>query len=76
MGLAIRVSATSLYFDREAGVERRHHLHESVIQKVMKEAVRAANITKPATPHSLRHYVPFLTMSRTLDKTGINAVNG
>src|SRR5438094_66820 len=55
--------ASSLYFDRSAGIERRHHLDESVIQKAMKVAVREAKIAKPASPHSLRHYVPFLTMS-------------
>jgi hypothetical protein len=32
--------ASSLYFDSEAGMERRHHLHESVIQKLMKQAVK------------------------------------
>jgi integron integrase len=47
--------ATSLYFDSEAGMERRHHLHESVVQKSMKQAVREAGITKPASCHSLRH---------------------
>jgi site-specific recombinase XerD len=29
----------------------------------MKQAVRNAGIVKPATPHTLRHYLPFLTMS-------------
>ena len=47
--------ATSRYFDRGAGSERRHHLHESVVQKAMKRAVEAAGITKPATCHTLRH---------------------
>ena len=48
-------AASSLYFDRETGIERRHHLHESVIQKAMKAAVRKGKITKPASPHTLRH---------------------
>lgn len=47
--------AASLYFDREAKIERRHHLHESVVQKAMKQAVRSAGVTKPASCHSLRH---------------------
>jgi integron integrase len=47
--------ASSCYFDREARIKRRHHLHESVIQKAMKDAVRRAGISKPATPHSMRH---------------------
>jgi site-specific recombinase XerD len=33
----------------------RHHLHETVVQKAVAQAVRLARITKPATPHSLRH---------------------
>jgi integron integrase len=47
--------ASSLYYDREAGIERRHHLHESVIQKAVKEAVGVAGVNKPGTPHTLRH---------------------
>ena len=47
--------ASSCYVDRENGIERRHHLHESVVQRAMKAAVRAANITKPASCHTLRH---------------------
>jgi hypothetical protein len=34
---------------------RRHHLHESVAQRAVKEAVRQAGIAKPATPHTFRH---------------------
>jgi len=47
--------ATSMYVDRETGKRRRHHLHESVIQRAVKEAVRWAGIAKPATPHTFRH---------------------
>jgi integron integrase len=47
--------ASSRYFDRELHVQRRHHLHESVVQKAIKEAVRRSGISKPATCHSLRH---------------------
>jgi integron integrase len=34
---------------------RRHHLHASGVQKAMQRAVAAAGISKPATPHTLRH---------------------
>ena len=47
--------ASSHYTDRHTGVRHRHHLHESVIQKAMAEAVRMAQLTKRATPHALRH---------------------
>jgi integron integrase len=47
--------ATRFYVDRETGQRRRHHLHESVIQRAVKDAVRRASIAKPATCHTLRH---------------------
>ena len=47
--------ATRFYRDRETGEYRRHHLHESVLQRAVKEAVRAADITKQASCHTLRH---------------------
>ena len=34
---------------------RRHHRHESSIQKAIKAAVRRAGIEKPASAHTLRH---------------------
>jgi integron integrase len=37
------------------GVVRRHHLHNSAIQKAVKRAVRLAGITKQASPHTMRH---------------------
>ncbi len=47
--------ATSHYVDRTTGEKRRHHLHESVLQKAVKDAVRKAGIAKPASPHTFRH---------------------
>jgi integrase len=47
--------APTRYFDREARIERRHHLHETVVQKAMRQAVLKLGIGKPATPHVLRH---------------------
>jgi integron integrase len=47
--------ATRFYRDAESGQRRRHHLHELVVQRAVKEAVRAAGLAKPATCHSLRH---------------------
>src|SRR5439155_10128410 len=43
------------FTDRQTGEKRRHHLHESVIQRAVKEAVRKAGISKPASCHTLRH---------------------
>jgi integron integrase len=47
--------ATRFYLDRTAGERRRHHLHETVVQRAVKDAVRSAGIPRPATCHSLRH---------------------
>jgi integrase len=47
--------ATRFYVDRVTGQRRRHHLHESVLQRAVKDAVRAAGIAKPATCHTFRH---------------------
>ena len=43
------------YVERESGVRRRHHLHETVLQRQFTSAVRASGITKRATCHTLRH---------------------
>ncbi len=45
----------TLSTDPSAGVVRRHHLHESVIQKAVKAAARTAGIHKPVSVHVLRH---------------------
>jgi integron integrase len=47
--------AMRIYFHRETGQRRRHHLHESVLQRAVKEAVRRAGIAKHATCHTFRH---------------------
>lgn len=47
--------ASRRYAERETGVMRRHHLHESAIQRAIKAAVRQAGIPKQASCHTLRH---------------------
>jgi integron integrase len=47
--------ATRFYVDGPTGERRRHHLHESVLQRAVKEAARTAGISRPATCHTLRH---------------------
>ena len=47
--------ATREYVDAVTGERRRHHLHESVVQRAIAEAVRAAGLPGRATAHSLRH---------------------
>jgi integron integrase len=43
------------YEDRDADTERRHHQHETVVQRAVKRAVREAGIAKAASCHTLRH---------------------
>ena len=47
--------ATRIHVERETGKRRRHHLHETVVQQALREAVLAAGIPKRATCHTLRH---------------------
>ena len=37
------------------GVERRHHMADKTFQRAFKKAVALAQVSKPATPHTLRH---------------------
>jgi integron integrase len=47
--------ASGHYTDARTSLQHRHHLHETVIQKAMADAVRRAGLSKRATPHALRH---------------------
>ena len=47
--------ATRSYVDPRTGQRRRHHLHESLVQRAVKEAVQRAGLTKRASCHTLRH---------------------
>jgi len=47
--------ASRRYRDERAWVERRHHLHETAVQRAVKQAVRAAGLAKPAGCHTFRH---------------------
>jgi integron integrase len=41
--------------DPKTGKTMRHHLHESVLQRAIKEAARLAKINKSVSPHTFRH---------------------
>lgn len=41
--------------DPRSGVVRRHHMYDQTFQRSFKRAVSLAGISKPATPHTLRH---------------------
>ena len=41
--------------DPRSGVIRRHHVDPQAVQRALRDALRRSGISKPATPHSLRH---------------------
>ncbi|MBI2827904.1 MAG: integron integrase [Acidobacteria bacterium] len=45
----------TLSTDPRAGIVRRHHMSDSVVQKAVKAAAREAHIHKPVSVHTLRH---------------------
>ncbi|MFQ5702282.1 MAG: integron integrase [Acidobacteriota bacterium] len=47
--------ATRTYVHRATGERRRHHLHESVLQRAVRRAVQKAGLGKPASCHTFRH---------------------
>ena len=47
--------ATRFYLRRATGQRRRHHLHETVLQRAVLEAARRARLGKRATPHTFRN---------------------
>ncbi len=47
--------ASRLAVDPRSGEIRRHHVHESVLQRAMKKAVDETGLSKPASCHTLRH---------------------
>jgi site-specific recombinase XerD len=47
--------AASHFRDQQTGKRHRWHVHESVIQRAVKEAVRAAGLARHASCHTLRH---------------------
>jgi integrase len=48
--------ATRQYYDHETHQRRRHHRHETVLQRDVQYALKAARIPKHAGCHTLRHY--------------------
>ena len=47
--------ARNISTDPRTGARRRHHIHESVLQRAVKRAVRLSGIAKPVGCHTCRH---------------------
>jgi integron integrase len=47
--------ATRMYLHQDTGQRRRHHLHESALQRAVKVAMRQAGLAKHASCHTFRH---------------------
>jgi integron integrase len=47
--------ARTVYRDAVSGARRRHHVHESVLQRAVPAAARAAGLSKRVTCHTFRH---------------------
>jgi len=47
--------SAKLSADPRSGEIRRHHVQDQSVQRTIKQATRDADLTKPATPHTLRH---------------------
>ncbi len=63
--------ATRRYRDRETNQRRRHHLHETVVQRAIRAAAQGAGITKRTTCHTLRHNAASRIMPTTFSLTSL-----
>jgi integron integrase len=47
--------ASRMYFHEQTGQRRRHHLHETAVQRAIRQAVKDSGVPKLASCHTLRH---------------------
>lgn len=48
-------AASAFSVDPRSGEQRRHHINEQRVQRVVRNAARKAGLSKPVSPHVLRH---------------------
>jgi integron integrase len=59
--------STKLSIDPKSKVVRRHHLHETTLQKAVRTTARKANIAKRVTCHTFRHSFATHNLERGMD---------
>jgi integron integrase len=55
LGWQFMFPAKNIAVDPQTKIKRRHHIHESALQRGVKLAAKRAGIVKRVTPHTLRH---------------------
>ena len=62
--------------DPRTGAVVRHHLHETSVQRVVREAARKIGILKPVGPHTLRHCFATHLLERGYDIRTVQELMG
>jgi integron integrase len=68
--------ATTRYIDSEANTERRHHLHESAVQRAVHAAAQRSGIAKRIRCHTFRHSFATHLLERGQDTRTIHELLG
>jgi integrase len=62
--------ASRISLDPRSGERRRHHVHEAVLPRAVKEAASTVGLPKAVSCHALRHYAAFSCMPSGIQQPG------